>query len=64
MNVGLLTFGVLIGSIIEQYDFLVTGTVAALIWPHVFFGPGTAWRNFISKREPELPSYERVLTFF
>ncbi|MEM0075551.1 MAG: MFS transporter [Conexivisphaerales archaeon] len=41
-NLGLLTVGVLIGSIIEQYDFLVTGTVAALIWPHVFFGPGTA----------------------
>jgi MFS family permease len=40
-NLRLLTFGVLIGSIIEQYDFLVTGTVAALIWPHVFFGPGT-----------------------
>lgn len=37
-----LTFGVVIGSIIEQYDFLVTGTVAALIWPHVFFPPGAS----------------------
>lgn len=40
-NLELLTFGVVIGSIIEQYDFLVTGTVAALIWPHVFFPKGT-----------------------
>jgi MFS family permease len=40
-NLGLLTFGIVIGSIIEQYDFLVTGTVAALIWPLVFFPKGT-----------------------
>lgn len=39
-NLRFLTFGVLIGSIIEQYDFLVTGTVAALIWPQVFFPKG------------------------
>ncbi|QXJ28722.1 hypothetical protein J5U23_01591 [Saccharolobus shibatae B12] len=40
-SLGFITLGVLIGSIIEQYDFLVTGTVASLIWPHIFFGPGT-----------------------
>jgi len=41
-NLGFLTLGVVIGGIIEQYDFLVTGTVASLVWPHVFFGPGTS----------------------
>ena len=36
------TFGVIIGSLVEQYDFLVTGTVAALIWPQVFFPKETS----------------------
>jgi MFS family permease len=36
-SLGLRTFSVMIGSLVEQYDFLVTGTVAALIWPQVFF---------------------------
>jgi MFS family permease len=40
-NLGALTVGVVIGSVIEQYDFLVTGTVAALIWPKIFFPHGT-----------------------
>lgn len=40
-SLGLRTFGVIIGSLVEQYDFLVTGTVAALIWPQVFFPKGT-----------------------
>lgn len=33
----------IIGSVIEQYDFLITGIIAATIWGDVFFGsPGTA----------------------
>jgi Sugar (and other) transporter. len=31
--------GSIIGSIIEQYDFLVTGTIAGLVWGTLFFGP-------------------------
>jgi MFS family permease len=27
----------IIGSVIEQYDFLVTGVIAATVWPDIFF---------------------------
>jgi len=27
----------IIGSVIEQYDFLVTGVIAATVWPEIFF---------------------------
>src|ERR1700744_2680375 len=33
----------IIGSVIEQYDFLVTGVIAATVWGNVFFKlPGLA----------------------
>ncbi|HQT73882.1 MAG TPA: MFS transporter, partial [Acidiphilium sp.] len=33
----------IIGSVIEQYDFLVTGIIAATVWGGVFFKlPGLA----------------------
>jgi hypothetical protein len=33
----------IIGSVIEQYDFLVTGVIAATVWGGVFFKlPGLA----------------------
>ncbi len=27
----------IVGSVIEQYDFLVTGVIAATVWPDIFF---------------------------
>jgi MFS family permease len=36
-------FASIIGSVIEQYDFLVTGVIAATVWGGVFFKlPGLA----------------------
>ena len=31
--------GSIVGSIVEQYDFLVTGVIAGLVWGTLFFGP-------------------------
>ena len=38
-----IAFASIIGSVIEQYDFLVTGVIAATVWGGVFFKlPGLA----------------------
>jgi MFS family permease len=42
----------IIGSVIEQYDFLVTGVIAATVWPDIFF------------REPGLKSAAAAITTY
>jgi len=42
----------IVGSVIEQYDFLVTGVIAATVWPEIFF------------REPGLKSAAAAITTY
>ena len=36
-NIYKVAFASIVGSVIEQYDFLVTGVIAATVWGGVFF---------------------------
>jgi MFS family permease len=42
----------IVGSVIEQYDFLVTGVIAATVWPEIFF------------KEPGLKSAAAAITTY
>ncbi len=42
----------IVGSVIEQYDFLVTGVIAATVWPDIFF------------KEPGLKSAAAAITTY
>ena len=43
----------IVGSVIEQYDYLVTGVIAATVWGEIFFKlPGLAARLRLRHHHP------------